>query len=225
MHSLSETVFVFDLDDTLFSERQYELSGITAVWNKLNGFWPEIKVHLSLESLHNSRTQWVELILKIEPENYIFNRELLLEIYRNHLPVIELYKDSAQLLSFLVENNAKLALITDGRSTSQRNKLRALGIEHLFDPIIISEETGYVKPNLECYKLVEERYPGNRYVYIGDNPKKDFVTPNQRGWYTYGLKDRGYNVHSQSIKLADASFLPQQWINVLSEIIFKIDRD
>ncbi len=219
MHSLSDTVFVFDLDDTLFSERQYEVSGITAVWNYLNKFCPKIIDELSLEMLVRSRTQWVELILKKESENYIFSRDLLLDIYRNHFPDIELYNDSAKILSFLVEKKANLALITDGRSTSQRNKLKALNIEQLFDLIIISEEIGYAKPNHTCYKLIEERFPLSCFVYIGDNPRKDFIAPNARGWLTYGLKDRGGNIHSQNVEFESTEYLPQIWLDSHIDLI------
>ena len=199
MHSLSDTVFVFDLDDTLFSERQYEVSGITAVWNYLNKFCPKIIDQLSLEMLVRSRTQWVELIIKKESENYIFSRDQLLDIYRNHFPDIELYTDSAKILSFLVENKAN--------------------IEQLFDLIIISEEIGYAKPNHICYKLIEERFPLSCFVYIGDNPRKDFVAPNARGWLTYGLKDRGRNIHSQNVEFESTEYLPQIWLDSHIDLI------
>ena len=219
MHSLSDTVFVFDLDDTLYSERSYELSGITAAWYKLSELNPDISTTMPLELLINKREQWVDLILQIEPKNFTLSRDLLLEIYRSHFPSIELYDDSCQLLSFLVENKAKLAMITDGRSLSQRQKLKALNIEHLFKPIQISEETGYPKPNSESYLEIEMVYPNHQYLYVGDNPKKDFVTPNKLGWSTYGLKDRGNNVHPQHNLASERIYMPQIWLNKLSELI------
>lgn len=224
MHSLSDTVFVFDLDDTLYSERSYELSGITAVWYKLSEINPEISKIISLELLIKNREQWVELILQSEPKNFTLSRDLLLEIYRSHFPSIELYEDSTQLLSFLVENKAKLAIITDGRSLSQRQKLKALTIEHLFNPIQISEETGCPKPNSESYIAIESQYPGYQYLYIGDNPKKDFVTPNKLGWMTYGLKNRGNNVHPQLNNARQSIYMPQLWLNNLSELIPRVSR-
>lgn len=222
MHSLIDTVFVFDLDDTLYSERSYELSGITTVWNKLSELNPEISKIISLELLIKKREQWVDLILHIEPNNFTLSRDLLLEIYRSHFPSIELYDDSCQLLSFLIENKAKLAMITDGRSFSQRQKLKALNVEHLFNPIHISEETGYPKPNRESYIAIETRYPNHQYIYIGDNPKKDFVTPNELGWKTYGLKDRGNNVHPQVEKAREIIYMPQVWLNSHVELIPRI---
>ena len=222
MHSLSDTVFVFDLDDTLYSERSYELSGITAAWYKLSELNPDISTTIPLELLINKREQWVDLILQIETKGFTLSRDLLLEIYRSHFPSIELYDDSCQLLAFLVENKAKLAMITDGRSLSQRQKLKALNIEHLFKPIQISEETGYPKPNSESYLAIETRYPNHQYIYIGDNPKKDFVTPNKLGWKTYGLKDRGNNVHPQVEKAREIIYRPQVWLYSHLELIPRI---
>jgi len=224
MHSLSDTIFVFDLDDTLYSERSYELSGINAVWNKLLELNPEIRKIISLEQLVKENEQWVELVLQIESQNLTISRDLLLEIYRSHFPSIELYDDSCQFLSFLVENKAKLAMITDGRSFSQRQKLKALNIEHLFNPLQISEETGYPKPNGESYLAIESHYPGYQYLYIGDNPKKDFVTPNKLGWMTYGLRNRGNNVHPQLDKANQRIYMPQLWLNKLSELIPRVSR-
>lgn len=222
MHSLSDTVFVFDLDDTLYSERSYELSGITAVWNKLTELNPEVSKIIPLELLIKNREQWVDFILQIEPMNITLSRDLLLEIYRSHFPSIELYEDSCQLLSFLFENKAKLAMITDGRSLSQRQKLKALNIEQLFNPIQISEETGYTKPNIENYLVIERQFPGYQYLYVGDNPKKDFVTPNKLRWMTYGLRDRGQNVHSQSIELSNEENLPKIWLDSHIDLLTNI---
>ena len=115
---------------------------MTAVWNKLTELNPEVSKIIPLELLIKNREQWVDFILQIEPKNFTLSRDLLLEVYRSHFPSIELYEDSYQLLSFLFENKAKLAMITDGRSLSQRQKLKALTIEQLFNPIQISEETG-----------------------------------------------------------------------------------
>ena len=40
------------------------------------------------------------------------------------------------------------------------------------------------KPHPRSYEYIEAKIgaPGDRFVYVGDNPAKDFITPNQRGW-------------------------------------------
>ncbi len=104
------------------------------------------------------------------------------------------------------------------------SKLKALTIEHLFNPIQISEETGYPKPNGESYLAIERQYPHHQYLYVGDNPKKDFVTPNKLGWMTYGLRNRGNNVHPQLDKANQRIYMPQLWLNKLSELIPRVSR-
>lgn len=223
MHSLVDTVFVFDLDDTLYSERTYESSGILAVWELIKNKKPQVHESLLIDNLLQNRDKWIEQMLQFESNDSIYNHESLLNYYRNHFPNIKLYEDSVALLTFLVENDAKLAMITDGRSVSQRQKLRALKIEHIFDPVCISEETNCHKPLPGNYELLEQIYPGYQFIYIGDNPKKDFITPNRRGWFTYGLRDRGFNVHSQQVPNITIEYYPKIWINSLTEIISLIN--
>jgi len=56
------------------------------------------------------------------------------------------------------------------------------------------------------------------YIYIADNPNKDFITPNKLGWTTICLLDRGQNIHKQNFNL-NKDFLPQSSINSFDEII------
>ena len=65
------------------------------------------------------------------------------------------------------------SIITDGRSISQNNKIKALGLSHLAQNIIISEETGYKKPHVNNFKIIEKVYPDKKFLYIADNTSKD----------------------------------------------------
>ena len=41
-------------------------------------------------------------------------------------------------------------------------------------------------------------YPeASRFIYVGDNPAKDFVVPAMLGWDTYCLRSRPGNIHPQ----------------------------
>ena len=53
------------------------------------------------------------------------------------------------LLDVLKEKNIPAGLITDGRSVTQRNKLKSLGLLNYFKEVIISEEFGSEKPGLK----------------------------------------------------------------------------
>jgi len=181
--------FVFDLDDTLYSEREFEKSGIEFVYNFF-----EIK-NFNLNYIVNNRVNWIEQITSATNKSITW--DMVLEIYRNHFPAIHLYKDSKIFLDNLLSLGCEMSLITDGRSITQRNKLRALEIDSYFKSIIISEEVNSEKPSEYNYKLVMDDNQYDKYVYIADNPKKDFITPNKLGWTSVCLLDRGQNVHKQ----------------------------
>ena len=117
----SSKIFVFDLDDTLYSERDFEKSGIEFVYKDLS-----IK-HISLETILNNRNNWIEQM--INGSNNQITLEIVLDMYRNHFPTIQLYNDAKVFLEKLLSQGTEMSLITDGRSITQRNKLRALGIE------------------------------------------------------------------------------------------------
>lgn len=206
----SSNIFVFDLDDTLYSERDFEKSGIDFVYNTF-----DIK-HIELESIVANRKNWIEKI--INGSNNQITSQMVLDIYRNHIPSIQLYKDSKVFLEKMISQGNEMSLITDGRSITQRNKLRALGIESYFTNIIISEEINSEKPSEYNFKMVMNNKHTENYIYIADNPNKDFITPNKLGWTTICLLDRGQNVHKQNFNLPK-EFLPQSSINSFDEII------
>ena len=185
----SSKIFVFDLDDTLYSERDFEKSGIEFVYNNFN-----IK-HIELKAILNNRENWIEQI--IDGSNNQITLQMVLDIYRNHFPTIQLYKDAKVFLQKLLSQGTEMSLITDGRSITQRNKLRALGIESFFNNIVISEEVNSEKPSKNNFRMVMYNEIPENYIYIADNPKKDFITPNKLGWTSICLLDRGQNVHEQ----------------------------
>ena len=144
---------------------------------------------------------------------------MVLDIYRNHFPSIQLYKDSKIFLNRLLSYGHEMSLITDGRSITQRNKLSALGIESFFKNIIISEEVNSEKPSEYNFRMVMNNKFAENYIYIADNPKKDFITPNKLGWTSICLLDRGQNVHKQNFNIS-GEYLPQFSISSFEELIF-----
>ena len=125
-------------------------------------------------------------------------------------------------LEKLLSLGIEMSLITDGRSITQRNKLRALGIESFFKSIIISEEVKSEKPSENNFRMVMNSKSKENYIYIADNPKKDFITPNKLGWTSICLLDRGQNVHKQYFSSA-INYNPHFVIKSFNEInLFKL---
>lgn len=218
MQSMCRKVVVFDLDDTLYKEIDFLKSAYQEIADffqekyGIYGLWGEM-----LRYYREGKNVFQEVIDFYKRPVEIKN---LLDIYRNHVPKISLDEDTRQVLDKLRNNNCGTGIITDGRIVSQMNKIRALGLDQYFakDSIVISEAWEHEKIDGFAYDLMKGLFPNGDYVYVGDNPKKDFVAANQRGWTTICLLDNGRNIHKQNFGLPD-EYLPKFRINKMSELL------
>ena len=208
---------VFDLDDTLYSEFSYLKSAFKYIADLLE---PKIQFNIFSQMVEKYKTgenvfTWILLTYK-QLEGTKFTNDFFLNIYRTHSPEINLYKDAYDFLKNIRQKNIPAGIITDGRSITQRNKLKALGLQDYFKEVIISEEFGSEKPSPKNYTYYEELYPGKKFFYFGDNLKKDFISPLELGWKCICLQDRGDNIHSQPLmNLPTNVFLAKKFDQIL----------
>lgn len=145
----------------------------------------------------------------------------MIDIYRNHFPDIKLSESTRQVIGILSGIHS-LAIITDGRSIAQRNKYKALGLDRFIPQkrLIISEEIGADKTTPVPFRTLMSLYPDEKlWIYIGDNPAKDFHYPNIFGWTTIMLRDAdGRNIHPQTLDLPP-EYVPRITINSLDELL------
>ena len=207
---------VFDLDDTLIAERDYQLSGIRAVDKHLSKLYLH---HLpgSLLAAHRSGVTdlWGHAcdVLELSP----CVAKSLLWVYRLHFPEICLLPGIPNLLSSLEQMEVPVVVLSDGRSSSQRLKLRSVGLQDL--PCYLSEEWESNKPELLRFHAIAERWPHKRYVYIGDNPVKDFEAPLQLGWLTLGAAWTPNPVHIQCMDPGVSGPQPHAWLKSPHELL------
>lgn len=210
---MEDYVICFDLDDTLYKELDY-----------LKSAYKEIAESVGHPEAADQMLDWYqagENAFKKLIDAYGLTVSIggLLKIYREHYPDIHLDEGVKEFLVGLKEDGAKLGLISDGRSLTQRNKIKALGLEGFFDIEIISEEFGSEKPCLKNYQAVMDKFPERKvFVYVGDNTAKDFVAPNQLGWRTVCLTQDKRNIHRQNMTLAK-EYMPQRVITNLEDTI------
>ncbi|WP_424940521.1 HAD family hydrolase [Aliiroseovarius sp. S253] len=191
-------MLVFDLDDTLYLERDFAFSGYACA-----GEWVQEQFGLKGFGQHCRN------LFEEGERRHIFNRACeavgleadqdmiarLVDVYRNHPPTIQLCDD---VLRFFARVQGPFGLITDGPERMQRNKVSALGLEAHLAHICPTGAwpQGYGKPHPRAYELMEDAAtPGMQMVYVADNPAKDFVTPKARGWMTVQI-DRPGRVHA-----------------------------
>lgn len=200
-------MFVTDLDDTLYNEIDYVRSGYRAIGRELEkaGVMPCERVVKFLDTAENTAQGFDDLSAQIweaHPGSK-YDVKWMVDVYRFHEPDIRLRPGALEMLEQLKMQDVTIGLITDGRAATQRAKIKALGLERFIDEknIIISGETGYDKTFREPFDLIASRNPGEtKFLYLGDNPAKDFRWPNAMGWETVEILDTaGIHIHSQRI--------------------------
>ena len=222
---------VFDLDDTLISEKEYIKSG----YRHIAGI---IEDRLSMDK--NQVFDDLMSLFKVSPLN-VFNRlydkyqieyskEMILDLvkeYRGHFPDIQFYDDVLPCLSELKRSGIKVGIITDGYAIAQRQKLKAVQVDKYFDEIIVTDELGrdYWKPHPKAFELIKERFQVdfNEMIYVGDNLEKDFVAGNILGIITIEIvRKHGIYINDNSNILYSARYKIEKLEQLDSIIEFKL---
>jgi putative hydrolase of the HAD superfamily len=182
---------IFDLDDTLYSERAYAFSGFAAVaaaFEDVLGDPAEAAARMKalFDTEHRPRVFNALLAERGRPEDDELVARMI-QAYRRHIPRIELYPDADAALRRL-RSACKLGLISDGRMVTQALKLKALGLQARLDKTIVTSELGpgYEKPHPRAFEWMAESLGVDhaRCAYVADNAAKDFIAPNALGWTT-----------------------------------------
>jgi putative hydrolase of the HAD superfamily len=185
---------VFDIDDTLYLERDYVRSGLLAVdavaveRHGAKGFaaraWEAFECGVR-------GTIFDEALAQCGASASPADIADLVTIYREHVPNILLLADAEACLAALVRSFA-LAAVSDGPLASQRNKAAALGLERWCDPVVLTATLGggRGKPHTAAFALVEQAtgFRREQCVYVADNPAKDFQGPRRLGWRTVRVR-------------------------------------
>lgn len=168
---------IFDLDDTLYSEKDYVRSG----YRKIAEFFGSPDMADQMWTVFERGGKAIDEVL--ETYGMSNRKEEALRIYRFQKPDIRLYPGVAEMIA-RIRKTKKVGVITDGRPEGQRAKLRALNVQ--VDEIVVTDELGGIefrKPNEAAFRLMHQRLnmPFAKMCYIGDNIRKDFLAPQQLG--------------------------------------------
>lgn len=167
---------ILDLDDTIYPERDYVLSGYREIERELG---------ISSDKLFKAFEEGKPAIdAVLSEEGKLELKEECLYIYRNHEPKIQAYDGIKDMINNLRSRGIFVGIITDGRPNGQNAKLNALKLQ--VDQVIITDELGgpsFRKPCDIAFRIMQKHANCDygKMVYIGDNPVKDFVAPMQLG--------------------------------------------
>ena len=187
-------VVVFDLDDTLYDTLTY-----------LHGGLKEVSAFLAPILSIDKKSVFLELKdLAAVSHEKVFDRFLLekgghtkklvkrcITIYRTHTPHIQLYPEAKRCLEHL-SKYFPLYIVTDGNKLVQMRKLAALHVEKWIKKAFCTHHYGLksAKPSTYCFTKIAslEKVKPKELIYIGDNPKKDFVALKKAGFCTLRVR-------------------------------------
>jgi putative hydrolase of the HAD superfamily len=178
---------IFDLDDTLYPEWEFVVSGYRSVAQHLGRSYdcPFDAVMQTMEltfQTHGRREVFPAVIRQfLDPS---FQMADLVKIYRQHKPEIRLFPGYGALMDDF-RRSYRTGIITDGVSEVQRNKVAALNLERQMDYILYTWDYGLEKPHPAPFSLMMEKLgvDSTEALFVGDNPEKDC-----RGAHAVGMK-------------------------------------
>ena len=173
---------VFDLDDTLISEKEYIKSGYRHIAGIIENRFAMDKNQVFYDLMSFFKVSPFNVFNRLYDKYQIeYSKEIILDLvneYRGHFPDIQFYDDVLPCLSELKRSGVKVGIITDGYAIAQRQKLKAVQADKYFDEIIVTDELGrdYWKPHPKAFEVMKEKFQVNfdEMIYVGDNPEKDF---------------------------------------------------
>ncbi|WP_404407086.1 HAD family hydrolase [Jeotgalibacillus malaysiensis] len=189
---------LFDLDGTLLDR---DASLIQLIKDQYNRF-PEALHHIS-------RDTYMKRFIELDAKGYVWKDKVyselisefdikdlsvnhLLQDYLNHFQHHCIGFDNLHTtLKSLKNREMKLGIISNGRCQFQMDNIRGLGIEQLFDTILISECEDLRKPDPEIFEraLMRLGVSAEEAVFVGDHPVNDVRAANGVGMKTVWKKD------------------------------------
>jgi putative hydrolase of the HAD superfamily len=193
--------WVFDIDDTLYLESDYVMSGFMAVgrWIKAaHGIHNFAEAAIARFERGARGTTFNLALADIGVEAHAWLVAQMVREYRTHAPEIALPDDARSFITRLV-GTMPIAIISDGPLDSQSRKVTALGLNAITNVVLLTDRWGpqFSKPHERAFCEVESalNLRNEQLIYFADNPAKDFHCPHARGWQTVRIRRPGGQHH------------------------------
>lgn len=185
---------VFDLDDTLYPELTYVISGFRTVASALAAVYGvnarEAETEMVAALTRGGRGSVFDVVLA---RHGLLNAKRVRQcvaLYRRHEPRITLFPDAVECLRRFT--HLPCYVVTDGHKAVQARKVAALGVERMVKKVYITHQFGRTraKPSPYCFARICEREgvsPEN-VLFVGDDPTKDFVGIRELGFRTVRIR-------------------------------------
>lgn len=180
---------LWDLDDTLYSRRDAARQLFPGMFKSLlypdrdDAFLHEAADYMMTQVPRNSmihETAFQALMAKYPPDSpYVRSR--CVDYYYAHMrDFVVPSPEPLEVVKKLKAMGIKVAIVTNitpDLLESQKAKVKALGIAHLFDAVIYSAEFGIHKPDRRIFDHAAAilGVPNDQCVFVGDDPNSDIA--------------------------------------------------
>lgn len=120
---------------------------------------------------------------KLQDNDLTISNGIAIDFQTERDEITALYPGSIETLQYLTQAGIKLALVTNGCSRRQRNKVNRFDLAKYFDCIIIEEEFGAGKPDPRVYLHAVQQLGVNinETWMVGDNFEWEVIAPQELG--------------------------------------------
>lgn len=222
-------IILFDIDDTLFDFTKSEQEAFHKVFGKYNlldslelyqksyqeiskVLWRDLESgNLTLIKLGSERFKRLFLKHKLEIDSVEFNKDYLCFLGEQ----AHLIKEAENVISAF--SHKRIAIITNGFTEVQISRINNSTLKGSFEQIIISESTGYQKPQKEIFDYAFDK------LQISDKSKVlmvgDSLTSDIQGGINYGIDTCWFNPNYKENKTSLKPTYEISNLNRLLEII------
>lgn len=193
--------FIFDLDDTLYPQKEFTRQCLLAT----SGYISEISgadvdfIKINLNRILDEKGIEYKYIFNdlfdIIKFDGVPHLKKILELFRTCKPELKLYKNTLEVLNVL-KNNYRLALLTDGYEQVQHYKVKELELNDYFEEILVTFTLGEEnrKPSTLPYEVMLNTLGLEAFecVYIGNDPKRDFIACKKLGMKSIRINQGDY---------------------------------
>ena len=219
---------IFDLDNTLLDFMTMKKEAVMSAISSMKEAGLDIDVDTSYKEIMDiyEIDGWEnQLVFDKFLKNklgYIDNKYLAAGIvaYRRAKEAnLKAYPNVKRTLNHLLDNNIKLAIVSDAPSREAWMRIYYLGLHHFFETVITFNDSGERKPSPAPFKLALERLnlSKDEVLMVGDWPERDMVGASRVGIKTifakygdaFGVEKSGANWDIEDI---------YEVVNIIDEI-------
>ncbi|MCD1024192.1 HAD family hydrolase [Enterococcus sp. SMC-9] len=205
---------VFDVDDTIYDQQQPFRNAVHRIIplvtdNDMHDLYIRFRFHSDETFCKVAKGEWtltymrnLRIMESLKDLDYPQITEATAlefqKIYEEELDNIVMHDAVFETLNFLKAQNIPISIITNGPTDHQYKKVIQLNLLNWVkeDNIIISQATGFQKPDREIFRLAEKEFnlTAENTLYVGDSFENDVVGAKSAGWKSLWFNHRNRQI-------------------------------